>query len=32
MAIAQFGAKMLKLNKTKGGLISTPLQVKQTVS
>ncbi len=32
MAKAQFGAKMLKLNKTKGWLVPPPLQLKQTVS
>ncbi len=32
MAKAQFGAKMLKLNKTKGWLIPPPLQVKSTES
>jgi hypothetical protein len=30
MAKAQFGAKMLKLNKTKGWLVPPPLQVKST--
>ena len=30
MAKAQFGLKMLRLNKTKGWLIPPPLQVKQT--